>query len=139
MKEKDIQKKITNQIKKAGGFVHKISDMSMGYKPFDFVCVYKGNVDFCELKVMKGTSLRFDAFRENQIAALSKIKEQEENNIYINPLLLIAVVENNKLISVKQLSIERFLWLQENSKRKSIPKEEIMKFWEYKFSPVALF
>lgn len=123
--EKDIQGKITKKIRKLGGFTHKISDMSIDYKPFDFFGAYNNKVFFIELKRCSvGRSLLFSSFQPNQIAALRSAYENAHDVSSLLVGVCIGLVEKNAYTRTVYIEIDEVLKIIESGK-KSIPKEVI--------------
>lgn len=77
LKEKDVQRVIGKRIREAGGFIHKISDFDVGYKPFDFFGIIAGTPFYIETKMVRGKSFSLSSIRSNQLAALEKIEKNK--------------------------------------------------------------
>lgn len=125
LKEKDIQADICSRIRKMGGFVHKISDFSPTYKPYDFFGAYATNPFFIELKKCDaGKSLGFSTFQTHQIAAL---KATHENSCDLWGRLIgvvIGVVDEEEVVGTPFIHIEEILRIKEEG-GKSIDKKRI--------------
>ena len=78
LKEKDVQRVIGKRIREAGGFIHKISDFDVGYKPFDFFGIIAGTPFYIETKDGTGKrvflSLVFDQTSSQLLKKLRKTK-----------------------------------------------------------------
>ncbi len=123
MKEKDIQSFIGRKFKDMGAFIHKISDLSLGYKPFDFFGILHGIPFYIELKKVKvGENLPFRQIRENQKAALMKI-EENASGFVVSGIAIGVIDDKEKIRKIAYIKSSDFKIKIEQGKNKILWEE----------------
>jgi len=95
-------------------YAYKLPDIWRTIKPFDWFWLNKHWVIFCEAKVIDSNIVKFNIFRDNQIASLEKIYLLTEKYWlkWIHPLLQIYSIKHNdyKFIHIKDFLSEEGKW-----------------------------
>ena len=73
--EKDFQTAMWREWKKMGFFYYKLTDASMGRKPFDCVVSMNWRTYCVELKVIKGLTFNPSVLRDHQVYCLKQIEK----------------------------------------------------------------
>lgn len=102
--EAEFTTRFWKQVKERWWFFHKISDYSLGFKPFDAICALDGEVQAIEFKHIKGGSCTpFKLLRgscpEKPWTQVQSLGEYERNGW--NSIIIVYSQKSNRYITMK--------------------------------------